>query len=127
MTTDLDLPASDRDESELPPDLTLGGYISLHDRPPAFGGPDGHPYSVSLEVERTADLRAPCSGYLVFPRWAHSGVGIIGHVETSTLFTARSVKEVEARMGRLTLLEVRQLLLEALEAENELLSDRGST
>ena len=40
-------------------DTTLGGYLAVHGRPPAFEGPDGHPYTVSVEVERTADLRAP--------------------------------------------------------------------
>ena len=41
------------------PDATLGGYLDTHDRPPAFEGADGHPYTVSLEVEQTPDLRAP--------------------------------------------------------------------
>jgi len=66
-------------------DSTLGGYFRVHDRPPAFDGPDGHPYSVSIEVEKTANLRTPFAGYLVFPRWAQTGVGIVGHVETPTL------------------------------------------
>ena len=65
-------------------DVTLGGYMRVHNRPPAFDGPDGHPYTVSLETEKTGDLRAPVAGFLVFPRWAENGVGIIGHVETPT-------------------------------------------
>ena len=66
------------DESE---DSTLGGYLRMHDRPPAFEGPDGHPYTVSIEVERTGDLVSPHHGYLVFPKWALTGVGIVGHLE----------------------------------------------
>ena len=55
-------------EGEIPrdpaDDATLGGYLDKHDRPPAFQGSDGHPYTVSLEVERTGDLREPYAGYL---------------------------------------------------------------
>ena len=46
------MPASDA----APDDATLGGYFSVHDRPPAYDGPDGHPYTVSLEVEKTPNL-----------------------------------------------------------------------
>jgi hypothetical protein len=95
-------------------DSTLGGYFAVHDRPPAYDGPDGHPYTVSLEVEKTANLRAPYSGYLVFPRWATTGVGIVGHVETPTLCEGASHEEAIDRLGALTLLEVQRLLVDAL-------------
>jgi len=98
-----------------PDDSTLAGYFSVHDRPPAYDGPDGHPYTVSLEVERTSNLRAPYAGYLVFPRWAETGVGIVGHVETPTLVECRSEEEALGRMGALTLLEVQHLLVDAIE------------
>lgn len=96
------------------PDGTLGGYLRVHNRPPAFGGPDGHPYTVSIEVEKTGNLAAPYNAYLVFPRWAETGVGIVGHLETSTLASCRSLEEAERRLGKLTLLEVQSLLEEAL-------------
>jgi len=95
-------------------DSTLGGYIEVHDRPPAYGGSDGHPYSVSLEVEHTANLRAPHAGYLVFPRWAQTGLGIIGHLETPTLVEFASHDEAIGRLGELTLHEVQQLLESAI-------------
>ncbi|MDH3206549.1 MAG: hypothetical protein OEO79_08050 [Gemmatimonadota bacterium] len=98
-----------------PEDLTLSGYFGVHDRPPAYDGPDGHPYTVSLEVEKTSNLRAPYLGYLVFPRWAATGVGIVGHVETPTLVEAASADEAHDGLGALTLLEVQQLLHEAVE------------
>ena len=98
-----------------PDDSTLAGYFSVHDRPPAYDGPDGHPYTVSLEVERTSNLRAPYAGYLVFPRWAETGVGIVGHVETPTLVECRSEGEALEHMGGLTLLEVQHLLVDAIE------------
>ena len=95
-------------------DTTLGGYFRVHDRPPAYEGSDGHPYTVSLETEKTGDLKAPYAGYLVFPRWAQTGVGIVGHVETPTLFRAASGEEVTARLEELTLFDVQDLLEEAI-------------
>lgn len=97
-------------DSGNPEDGTLGGYIRLHQRPPAFEGRDGHPYTVSMEVERTADLRAPHHGYLVFPRWAQTGVGIIGHAESAILVKSRSDQEARDALGALTLAEVRNIL-----------------
>ena len=97
-----------------PDDSTLGGYFQVHSRPPAYDGPDGHPYTVSLEVERTSNLRAPYAGYLVFPRWATTGVGIVGHVETPTLCECATQEEAQRRLGELHLLEVQQLLREAI-------------
>ena len=102
------------DADALPEDGTLGGYLTLHDRPPAFEGPDGYPYSVSMEVERTGSPTAPFLGYLVFPRWAQTGVGIVGHVESPTLTECRTEGEARDRLGSLTLSEVRQALVDAL-------------
>jgi len=107
---------SDRPSSagSSPADATLGGYFEVHDRPPAYAGADGHPYTVSLEVERTTNLRAPFAGYLVFPRWAQTGVGIVGHVETPTLCECASHDEAIEKLGKLTLLDVQQLLEDAI-------------
>jgi len=95
-------------------DGTLGGYLALHDRPPAFEGPDGFPYTVSLEVEKTPNLQAPFSGYLIFPRWAETGAGIVGHLETPLLFHGQSQEEVTEELAALTLLEVNDLLRDAI-------------
>lgn len=103
-------------ENGLPPDdSTLAGYFEVHSRPPAYDGPDGHPYTVSLEVEKTSNLRAPFAGYLVFPRWAETGVGIVGHLETPTLVECGSGDEAMERLGELSLVEVQRLLIEAIE------------
>lgn len=104
------------DASDTPEDGTLGGYLGVHDRPPAFEGPDGHPYTVSLEVERTANLRTPYAAYLVFPRWAETGVGIVGHVESPTLAECRSEREALDHLGKLTLFDVQQVLEAAVVA-----------
>jgi hypothetical protein len=91
-------------------DSTLGGYLSHHSRPPAFDGSDGHPYTVSPEVEKTPNLLAPYSGYLVFPRWAETGVGIVGHLETPILLEETSQEAADMALKSLTLLEVQALL-----------------
>ena len=93
-------------------DSTLAGYFRLHDRPPAYQGSDGHPYTVSVEAEKTSNLRAPWSGYLVFPRWAQNGVGIVGHLETRDLVQETTEAAAKDALGKLTLHEV-QAFLEA--------------
>ncbi|MEQ1856314.1 MAG: hypothetical protein ABL963_07585 [Longimicrobiales bacterium] len=110
------MPPTPTDEhgAELADDSTLGGYFAVHDRPPAYTGPDGHPYTVSPETEKTSNLRSPYAGYLVFLRWAQTGVGIVGHVETPTLVECTSHDEAIQRLGELTLLEVQHLLGEAV-------------
>ena len=112
--TEVDPGPTPGDDQEAHSDGTLGGYLRVHKRPPAFGGRDGHPYTVSIEVEKTGDLPTPYHGYLVFPRWAETGVGIVGHVETPTLASCRTLQEADRILGELTLLEVQSLLEEAL-------------
>lgn len=107
-------------DPEVPPDATLGGYIGTHNRPPAFEGPDRNPYTVSMEVEKTPNLLAPFHGYLVFPRWAETGLGVVGHLETPTLLEGRDPTEVETGLRALNLTEVRALLDDAIEKR-----DRG--
>ena len=105
------------------PDATLGGYLDTHDRPPAFEGTDGHPYTVSLEVEQTPDLRAPYVGYLVFPRWAATGLGVIGHVQTPVLCRERGRAAAEDRLRELSLDRVKSLLDEGVERGGEQAGD----
>jgi hypothetical protein len=78
-----------------PTDSTLGGYFAEHNRPPAFEGVDRQPYTVSVEVEKRANLRTPWIAYLVFPCWAETGLGIVGHVETPVLWEGQDRGEVE--------------------------------
>ena len=107
------------DDVHAVPDATLGGYLDTHDRPPAFEGADGHPYTVSLEVEQTPDLRAPYVGYLVFPRWAANGLGVIGHVQTPVLCRERGRPGAEGRLRELSLDRVKSLLDEGIERREE--------
>jgi hypothetical protein len=100
-------------------DGTLGGYFTHHARPPAFEGSDGYPYTVSVEVEKTPDLLAPFAGYLVFPRWARTGAGIIGHLETPLLTRGTSRGQVTSHLEARTLQEVRDLLEEAIKKRKQ--------
>ena len=95
-------------------DCTLGGYFAVHSRPPAFEACDGQPYTVSIETERSGDLKAPVAGYLVFPRWAETGLGIVGHVESPLLWKGSTRDEVVEQAGAVTLHEVQRLLNEAV-------------
>ena len=110
MTTSAGKPEAGKGED----DHTLGGYFAVHSRPPAFEAVDGQPYTVSIETERTGDQKAPVAGYLVFPRWAATGLGIVGHVETPVLWRGASRQAVAGEAGTLTLHEVQRLLNEAV-------------
>ncbi|MDT8370158.1 MAG: hypothetical protein RQ745_13205 [Longimicrobiales bacterium] len=121
-------PTPDHAPDESPPDphasgdgddTTLGGYFRVHDRPPAFEGPDGHPYTVSIEVEKTADLRAPWEGFLVFPRWARTGLGVVGHLESGTLWRGRTRDEVLQKAGEASLHEVKGWLDTVIERREQ--------
>jgi hypothetical protein len=98
-------------------DSTLGGYMRVHTRPPAFEGEDGQPYTVSIEVERTANLRTPWGAYLVFPKWAETGLGVVGHVETPLLWEGRDEQEVVRLVGATPLGRVKALLDEAIRSK----------
>ena len=77
-------------------------------------------------MEQTGNLRAPCSGYLVFPRWAETGVGIVGHVETSILVEARSAPRATQALEALTLYEEKDQLEKAIIRQSELRTEEGS-
>lgn len=101
------------------PDLTLGGYQEAHERPPAFTGSDGEPYTASIEIESVDNLAAPYVAYLVFPQWAGAGLGIVGHVETPVLCEGRSRSEVQEEIDALRLSDVKRLLDEAIQRKTE--------
>ncbi len=110
---------TNEEEPALPEDGTLGGYLEVHNRPPAFEGSDGHPYTVSLEIEQTSNLRAPYAGFLVFPRWAETGIGVVGHVATPLLVERKSSQESLEWMARLPLRTVQDYLEQALSRDRE--------
>lgn len=104
-------PAGERTTED---DTTLGSYERVHERSPSFLASDGHPYSVSIETEKVPDLTRPWEGFLVFPKWATNGMGIMGHLETPTLWTGRSEEEVRQAAGETSLVKVQEHLEAAL-------------
>ena len=55
----------------------------------------------------------------MFPRWAETGLGIVGHVETGLLADGMSPEDVEARLGALTLDEVKRHLDDAIQRRQD--------
>ncbi|HEX7118818.1 MAG TPA: hypothetical protein VF212_08525 [Longimicrobiales bacterium] len=97
------------------PDLTLGGYIAEHDRPPAFTGSDGRPYTIGFDTEETAEPERPYVGFLVFLRWATTGAGIMDHVESGDLVAGATEDEATRALLDLSLYEVKAELDAAIE------------
>lgn len=95
-------------------DTTLGGYQQVHQRPPAFGGADGHAYSVSAWVEETPDAAGRYGAALLFVRWGEGrgggGERPVGHVETDYLAFASTPDAALAPVLALTLREVKEHL-----------------
>ncbi len=88
-------------EASAAPDISLGGYVARHNRPPAFEGADGQPYTVAVDAEESEDGERRWAAFLVFLRWAGTGAGIMDHLESGDV--AYGASEEEARHGALTL------------------------
>jgi hypothetical protein len=95
-------------------EVTLAGYMAKHERAAAFGGSDGHAYSVGVFVEDQPDARGLYGASLLFVRWSPSGDRPVGHVETSVLARGRSPAEAAERIGALSLYDVKAALDEAI-------------
>jgi hypothetical protein len=104
-------------------DLTLGGYVALHNRPPAFAGSDQQPYTVDIDVEPTGEADRPYAAFLVFVRWAETGAGIMEHTESGDVAYAESPDAARARALELTLYEVKAELDAAIERKRSALED----
>ncbi len=95
-------------------EVTLGGYMARHGRAAAFGGNDGHAYSVGLYVDDDPDARGRYGAALLFVRWDESGAAPAGHVETDYLAWGRTPAEAEERLRALSLFDVKAALDEAI-------------
>lgn len=82
---------------------TVGGYIAVHARPPAFEGKDGTSYSVEIMTDATGDTANPHGGYLLFVRWGTGDPVATGHVETDFLVFGSSDEEARKKMGAMLL------------------------
>lgn len=95
-------------------ELTLGGYMAKHERAAAFGGSDGHAYSVAIYVDDEPDVRGLYGAALLFVRWSPGGDRPVGHVETETLAWGRTQTEAEERLKALSLYDVKAALDESI-------------
>jgi hypothetical protein len=100
---------TDADES------TLSGYMAIHGRSPGFTGRDEMPYTVAVEAERSEETEGDWVAYLVFLRWAENSTAIMGHLDSGDLSSGPTEEEARRAVGRLTLVEVKQLLDEAID------------
>jgi hypothetical protein len=110
------------DATEL--DMTLGGYIAKHTRPPAFGGSDEQPYTVDMDTEETGQPgERAFAAFLVFIRWAETGAGIMAHTESGDVAFGATEQEARDRALELTLYEVKAELDAAIERKRKDLED----
>ncbi len=103
------------------PDLTFRGYVTTHDRVPAFEGSDGEAYTVDMDTEQVGD--GDWVAFLVFVRWAATGAGIMGHVTSEDVARGGSEEEVRDRVLDLTLYELKTELDRAIQRRAELLEE----
>ncbi|HJR63365.1 MAG TPA: hypothetical protein VJ803_06655 [Gemmatimonadaceae bacterium] len=106
----------------LPPDhskgdeRTIGGYMAVHARPAAFEGSDGLSYSVEIETDATDDPVDAYGGYLLFVRWGRGDPKVSGHLETDFLARAPTPEEARAKVGALSLDDVKRILDDLIRA-----------
>jgi hypothetical protein len=99
-------------------DSTLGGYLAVHSRAPAFSGKDGRAYSVDVFVDPAPDARGRYGAALFFVRWSEGGERPDGHVETGYVAHGASPAQALDAARRLTLHQVKRLLDEAIAADS---------
>lgn len=121
-TEELDIVRALDPDTPVPPalDLTLGGYIDMHDRVPAFEGADGQPYTVDVDTEPDGDDYV---AFLVFIRWAATGAGIMDHTESGDVARGRTEAEARAAAMELSLYEVRAELDRSIERRRQALEE----
>ena len=87
--------------TQIDPELTLGGYMKRHERASAFGGSDGHAYSVAIWVDDEPDEKGRYGAALLFVRWNPGGDAPAGHVESGPLAWGKTPAEAEERLKSL--------------------------
>jgi hypothetical protein len=91
--------------------------MEKHQRAAAFGGSDGHAYSVALHVDDEPDEAGRFGAAILFVRWSAGGVRPVGHVETDYLAWGRTPDEAEQRLRALSLFDVKAALDAAIAAQ----------
>ena len=100
-------------------EFTLGGYMAAHERAAAFSGSDGQAYSVALYIDDEPDARGRFGGALLFVRWTAAGDAPDGHHESDYLVWGETPDDATARLGALSLYDVKAILDELIAAGRE--------
>jgi hypothetical protein len=100
-------------------DSTLGGYVEVHDRPPAFEGSDGCAYSAGVFVDDSADDKGRFGAAVLFVRWSAEGEHPVGHLETPYLAFGKTPDEADTAIRQLTLHEIKRQLDRAIGEQKE--------
>jgi hypothetical protein len=101
----------------MPSDETLGGYMAVHGRPPAFTGSDGRAYSADLFVDAEPGADGRFGAAVFFVRWSEDGARPDGHVETDYVARGETAAEARRAARALTLHDVKRLLDQAIAAQ----------
>ncbi|MBI4420132.1 MAG: hypothetical protein HY560_04840 [Gemmatimonadetes bacterium] len=101
-------------------DSTLGGYLRVHDRPPAFEGSDGAAYSVAVYLDDAPGADGRFGAALLFVRWSPAGEQPAGHLETEYLTFGRTPAEADEQLRALSLHEVKGHLDRLIDRAKEL-------
>jgi hypothetical protein len=100
-------------------ETTLGGYLVKHQRPPAFGGPDGRAYSVAVMLADEPDAAGRFGAALLFVRWSEAGDATDGHVETDYLVFGGTRDEAKRAIQALSLHDLKAHLDRAVHARRQ--------
>jgi len=85
-----------------------------HDRAAAFGGSDGHAYSVAIYVDEEPNERGLHGAALLFVRWSPAGDRPVSHLESETLVWAATPEQATERLHAISLFDVKAALEEAI-------------
>lgn len=96
-------------------DSTLAGYLTRHERAPAFEGSDGRAYSAAIYTPDEPEADGRYGAALLFVRWTPAGNAPDGHVETDFVAYGSTAEDAAAEAGALTLHRVKELLDAAIE------------
>jgi hypothetical protein len=100
-------------------ETTLGGYLVKHQRPPAFGGPDGRAYSAAVMLADERDAAGRFGAALLFVRWSEAGDAPDGHVETDYVAFGTTPEEAQQAIHTLSLHDLKAHLDRAVHARRQ--------
>jgi hypothetical protein len=100
-------------------DSTLGGYLEVHERAPAFEGSDGCAYSAAVFADDEPDASGRYGGAVLFVRWSPAGDRPIGHLESAYVCFGATPEEAAAGVHALSLHDVKEHLERAIVADRD--------